>query len=161
MLSALNWSVPGLESSKLSQYKEVVDNKTKPVGSLGKLETLAIQMAHIQLGLLEQSQLTVTKPVVLVFAGDHGIARHGVSIAASAVTQQMVSNFLAGGAAINCFCRTNDVALGVIDAGMIAPLEQQHPSYVVQRLGAGTNDISITAAMSEHTLERGLLFGRK
>ncbi|MBU3021226.1 nicotinate-nucleotide--dimethylbenzimidazole phosphoribosyltransferase [Aestuariibacter sp. A3R04] len=160
MLSALTWPVPALDSDKLSHYQEVVDNKTKPPGSLGKLETLAIQMAQIQLGLFEQSQLTVAKPVVLVFAGDHGIASHGVSIAPAAVTQQMVSNFLAGGAAINCFCRTNDVALGVIDTGMLAPLDQPHSNYIVRRLGAGTNDISVTAAMSEDTLEEGLLSGQ-
>jgi len=90
-----------------------IDQKTKPLGALGQLEQVAYQLALIQSQGQSSAatQICIEQPTVLVFAGDHGIADEGVSIAPSAVTQQMVLNFLAGGAAINCFCRANQVAM--------------------------------------------------
>ncbi|RTZ14445.1 nicotinate-nucleotide--dimethylbenzimidazole phosphoribosyltransferase [Vibrio aquaticus] len=139
-----------------------INQKTKPVGALGQLETVAHQLAMIQSEQLGDvvTKVKVNKPTVVVFAGDHGIADEGVSIAPSAVTQQMVLNFLAGGAAINCFCRVNDVALKVVDTGILLPVEQAHDDFVVQRLGDRTENFANQAAMTEQQVEEGLKLGK-
>ncbi len=139
-----------------------INLKTKPLGALGQLENVAHQLALIQSqGLAEATQMIqIKQPTVLVFAGDHGIADEGVSIAPSAVTQQMVLNFLAGGAAINCFCRSNQIAMKVVDTGILLPVESDHPDFVVQRLGERTNNFAKTAAMTPEQVELGLKYGQ-
>jgi nicotinate-nucleotide--dimethylbenzimidazole phosphoribosyltransferase len=106
-------SVPPLSTKLCETIQAKIDDKTKPLGSLGTLETLALQLALItQQRKCNNSKasnnrlatITLAKPTMLVFAADHGINEENLSIAPSAVTQQMVLNFLNGGAAINCFC---------------------------------------------------------
>ncbi|EKO3915640.1 nicotinate-nucleotide--dimethylbenzimidazole phosphoribosyltransferase [Vibrio fluvialis] len=139
-----------------------IDQKTKPLGALGQLEQVAYQLALIQSQGQRSAatQICIEQPTVLVFAGDHGIADEGVSIAPSAVTQQMVLNFLAGGAAINCFCRANQVAMKVVDTGILLPVESQHPDFIVQRLGDRTENFAHHAAMSHEQVEKGLALGQ-
>ena len=79
------------------QIQNKIDLKTKPIGALGQLESLAKQIALVQ----QTDKISINKASMLIFAGDHGI-----SIASSEVTTQMVQNFLQGGAAINCLSRT-------------------------------------------------------
>jgi len=93
---------------------------------------------------------------MLIFAGDHGIAKHGISIAPSEVTTQMVQNFLHGGAAINCLSRTLGWHLNIIDCGILTKIN--HPELVNQRLGDCTNDISTSPAMTLEQVERGLKY---
>ncbi len=143
---------PDTQPSNHIQHQ--INNKTKPLGALGQLEAVALQLALIQ----QTEKIEIMHPHLLVFAGDHGIAQHGLSIAPSEVTAQMVANFLAGGAAINCFCRTNDMALKVIDAGIKVEPED-HPNLVKQRLGHGTEDFSQYAAMTERTVLQALQYG--
>ena len=142
------------------QYK--IDQKTKPVGALGLLEDVARQLALIQstdAGKLV-SQIKITKPTAILFAGDHGIADEGVSIAPSAVTQQMVLNFLAGGAAINCFCRVNDIDLKIVDTGILIPIETSNPNFIEQRLGTRTHNFAVQAAMSTEQVSQGIEWGK-
>lgn len=139
-----------------------INQKTKPLGSLGQLEQVAYQLALLQSQGKSKAveHISIEQPTVLVFAGDHGIADEGISIAPSAVTQQMVLNFLAGGAAINCFCRANNVAMKVIDTGILLPVESSHPDFIVQRLGKRTENFAEQAAMSSEQVEQGLDYGQ-
>lgn len=142
----------------LIQHK--IDQKTKPLGALGLLESIAKQVALIQsevTSIDSMPLLALDHPVMVVFAGDHGIAAEGISIAPSAVTQQMVHNFLAGGAAINCFCRSNGMALVVVDAGILLPVDD--PNLRQQSLGLGTNNFSKEAAMTMAQVKQGLALG--
>lgn len=94
--------------------RQKIDGKTKPLGALGSLEALALQVGLVQGSLTPR----LSRPVVLVFAGDHGIAESGVSPYPQAVTQQMVLNFLNGGAGINVFARQTGMQIRIVDAGV-------------------------------------------
>jgi nicotinate-nucleotide--dimethylbenzimidazole phosphoribosyltransferase len=131
-----------------------LDAKTKPPGSLGVLETLAAQIAHVQRRLDPQVEHAQT----LVFAGDHGIAAAGVSAYPREVTAQMVANFLAGGAAICVLSRQFGADLTVVDAGVAAELSP-HPRLLDRKLGFGTANFAETQAMSESACMAALRAG--
>lgn len=152
-----NWQISALDKSNAAEIQRNIDNKTKPPGALGQLESLALQLALIQ----GKDKITVEKPTVLVFAGDHGVAAEGISIAPSEVTTQMVANFLAGGAAINCFCRALDVDMTVIDAGIKMPLEPMPADLVNQSVANGTKNLAVEPAMSEAQLKQCFDFGKQ
>ncbi|MFA0509224.1 MULTISPECIES: nicotinate-nucleotide--dimethylbenzimidazole phosphoribosyltransferase [unclassified Vibrio] len=148
--------------TQYSQYiQHRIDQKTKPLGALGLLEKVAHQLALIQSQGKEAAveHIELNKPSIIIFAGDHGIADEGVSIAPSAVTQQMVLNFLSGGAAINCFCAVNNIDITVVDTGILLPVESDSPMLISQRLGTRTNNFANEAAMSLETVERGIELG--
>lgn len=134
--------------------KNKVDRKTKPLGALGQLEKLALQIGLVQQRLDPQ----LNKPHMLVFAGDHGAAKAGVSAFPQEVTWQMVENFLAGGAAINVFARQNGLALSVVDAGVAHDFGPR-AGLIDAKVAPGTANYIEQAAMSEAQCARAIEHG--
>ncbi len=133
---------PITESLK-SQARKKVDLKTKPLGALGKIEQLAVQLSAVR------KNLNPTLPCkrMFVFAGDHGVVEEGVSAYPAKVTVQMVENFLDGGAAINTFCRHYDIELAVVDMGVNGNLAA-HPMLIKRKVAPGTRNFAVQRAMS-------------
>jgi len=128
------------------ELRRIIDMKTKPPGSLGRLESLALQIGVIQ----RTTKPRIERPAMIVFAGDHGIAAEGVSPYPQEVTAQMVANFLSGGAAINALSRSVGMALEIVDAGVATPIPIDH-GYERLSLGLGTRNFAHEAAMSRDT----------
>ena len=150
-----SWNIKPVSRHNSDAIQHKINMKTKPLGALGALEQTAHQLALIQ----QKNQIAIQNPTMLVFAGDHGVAEEKVSLTSSDVTRQMVLNFLAGGAAINCFCRANDMALKVIDAGIKTPVEDER--LILQRIGAGTRNLAKEPAMTEEEVLQSLDYGRQ
>lgn len=136
-----------------------IDDKTKPLGSLGRLEALARQLGLIQASVTPR----IDRPAILVFAADHGIVAEGVSAYPQEVTWQMVENFLAGGAAINVFARQNNCAIQVIDAGVNHEFGER-AGLVDRKVAFGTRNFAVEAAMSVEecalAMDRGMALAR-
>ncbi len=140
------FAVAPLDRSLAAELQQKIDAKTKPPGSLGHLEELALQLGLIQ----RRTDPAVIHPHVLVCAGDHGAARAGVSAYPQDVTWQMVENFLAGGAAINAFAGQAGMRLVVADAGVAHDFGPRD-GLVNAKVGAGgTANYLEGAAMSEN-----------
>ncbi|MEM7768807.1 MAG: nicotinate-nucleotide--dimethylbenzimidazole phosphoribosyltransferase [Pseudomonadota bacterium] len=138
-----------------ARLSAALDGKTKPVGSLGRIEALGATIARIQ-GTLDTSAETCA---LKIFAGDHGMAEAGVSAYPQAVTRQMVNNFLAGGAAANVFARSVGASIDVIDAGVAGePID--HPDLMSRRVASGTRDAIEHAAMTAEQVSSALSLGR-
>lgn len=118
-----------------------LDTLTKPPGSLGALEDLAIQLSAIT----GELKPTVTPPAVLVFAADHGVAAEGVSAFPQEVTAQMVANFANGGAAINVFARQIGAQVEVVDVGVTSTLTI--PGVTLAKVRSGTANMVVEDAM--------------
>ena len=157
--SAVSFQISSVSNAQDPMIQQKIDLKTKPLGALGLLESLALQIARVQGATLPQDTLKIAHPTLLVFAGDHGIAAQGVSIAPSEVTRQMVQNFAHGGAAINVFCRQVGFKLEVIDCGILTPVEGVE-GIINQRLGAGTEAIHLAPAMALNTVDKGFVMAR-
>jgi len=125
------------------ELRRALDEKAKPLGSLGRIEELAVQLGLIQ-GTLRPH---VADPVLLVFAGDHGAVASGVSAYPSAVTAAMVRTYLAGRAAVNLFARQAGARVLVVDAGVAAGVPAP-PRRVAAKIGWGTQDWAHGPAMT-------------
>ena len=133
-----------------------IDFKTKPLGSLGKLEKLALQIGTIQNTLTP----SLHNPTIVVFAGDHGIAKDGVSAYPQEVTYQMVMNFLQGGAAINVFSKQNNITLNIVDAGVNFNFPE-NKNLINAKVACGTKSFLQDKAMSENELQQCFDKGNK
>ena len=135
--------VEPLDRSLGQELQRIIDAKTKPPGSLGRLEALARQIGMIQ----RSTRPTLARPAMIVFAADHGIADEGVSPYPQAVTAQMVANFVAGGAAINAISSVAGFTLEVVNAGVATPLDAL-PGLVDIPIGPGTRNFAREWAMT-------------
>lgn len=131
-------SLPGPDEAAVAAVRERDAQLTKPAGALGRLEEIAEWLAA-----WTGRPPAVTRPLVAVFAGNHGVTAQGVSPFPSSVTAQMVENFAAGGAAINQICVAHDIGLKVFDLALEIP----------------TEDITVDAAMDERTCAATMAFG--
>lgn len=154
-------TIANIENNELyQQLQQIVDQKTKPLGALGRLETLAVHLGMIQGTTTPQ----ITQPQIRVFAADHGLTKHGTSAYPSAVTAQMVVNFLQGGAAINILARQHHMGLKVVDAGVDADFSnspfKDHAQLLDYKVRHGSRDALTEPAMTAEeclaALENGM-----
>jgi nicotinate-nucleotide--dimethylbenzimidazole phosphoribosyltransferase len=143
-----------------------LDNKTKPQGSLGRLEDLALKIGLI----LGTTTPVLEAPQMVVFAGDHGLTARGISAFPSDVTWQMVENFLAGGAAVSVLSKQNGIALTVVDCGVKhdflagLPAGATRPGLQVRKVAgaeSGTADASVGPAMTAAQCAAAIAQGRE
>ncbi len=138
------------------QLKRKTDNKTKPHGSLGLLEEIALQIGLIQNTLNPE----IIKPAMLVFAADHGLTDEGISPYPKDVTWQMVMNFCNGGAAINVFCKQNSISLKVIDVGVDFDFPAGSPIQH-SKVARGSHNMRKEPAMSVEECRKAMNAGEK
>jgi nicotinate-nucleotide--dimethylbenzimidazole phosphoribosyltransferase len=143
-----------------AEARDRLDRMTKPRGSLGRVEDLAVRLA----GIAGACPPPVPEPAaVAVFAGDHGVHAQGVSPWPQEVTAQMVGNFLAGGAVVNAFARQLGAEVCVVDVGVAAPLDPV-PGLLPRRVRAGTRDLSqgpaLTRSEARQAVEVGIEVAR-
>jgi nicotinate-nucleotide--dimethylbenzimidazole phosphoribosyltransferase len=142
------------------QLRYQINNKTKPLGALGRLEEIALQLGCIQ-GTLHPK---LNKPHIVVFAADHGIAATGlVNPYPQSVTAQMVLNFITGGAAINVFCRQHNLGLTVVDAGVNFDFDMMQPpgKLISRKIGNGTRNYLEEAAMTAQQAASAIEAGKE
>ena len=150
-------TIPDISDAALAaRLQAALDNKTKPLGALGRLEALALRIGSI----LGTDRPVLEAPQMLVCAADHGLAARGVSAYPSEVTWQMVENFLAGGAAVSVLARQHGLALTVVDCGVRRDF-QARPGLVSRRIAAGTADASVGPAMSADQCAQAIANGRE
>ncbi len=148
--------IPRIDTATREAANRRLDTLTKPQGALGRLEPLAAQVCGIQRTL----KPVITRPVAIVFAADHGVAERGVSAYPRAVTEQMVRNFLAGGAAINVLARLQGMELWIVDAGVDGDCGDD-PRLITAKIRRGTRDFVVQAAMTPEECRNALHQGRE
>jgi nicotinate-nucleotide--dimethylbenzimidazole phosphoribosyltransferase len=155
-------AVADLDDAALcARLQHLLDHKTKPLGALGRLESLARRIGEI----LGTEAPRLQAPQMLVCAGDHGLAARGVSAFPSDVTWQMVENFLAGGAAVSVLARQHGLGLTVVDCGVAKDIAAREaapgqPRLLLRKVAPGTQDASrgpaMTAAQCAQAIENGM-----
>lgn len=150
-----DYEIAPISEDLRKQVQGMIDAKTKPLGSLGQIEKLALNLAL--------SQHTVepgARTTLLLCAGDHGVVEEGVSAWPSEVTAQMVLNFLNGGAAANVFARAAGAEIKIIDAGVMAPLPDDR-NLLRAGIRPGTRNMAKEDALTAEEVEAALAFGGK
>jgi len=147
-------SVQSVDQGLREPLRQALDGKAKPVGALGRIEDLALT-----LGLIQQTlRPTVERPVLLVFAGDHGLTRSGVAAYPAGVTVAMVDTLLMGRASANAFAKVVGAQVQVIDAGVAADLSDR-AGLIHAKVAPGTKDASTEPAMTRDQAEAALMQG--
>ncbi|MBM7602981.1 nicotinate-nucleotide--dimethylbenzimidazole phosphoribosyltransferase [Metabacillus crassostreae] len=142
-----------INEESMNTAKAHINSLTKPIGSLGKIEELAIQLA----GITNNPFPEVSPPGIAVFAADHGVTEMGVSAYPKDVTAQMVYNFLNGGAAINAFAKQIEAVLKVVDIGVEEEL--QHEQLEAKKVRNGTRNFAFENAMNSDEVNQALQVG--
>lgn len=146
--------IRGIDETRRQEAQQHLDCLTKPLGSLGQLEAVAAQYVAWR----EQDPPRIAKKAVYVFAADHGITDEGVSAYPREVTQQMVRNFLSGGAAINVLARQTQSDVVVVDVGVDADFDGV-AGLVHRKVRRGTRNFAREPAMSEAELNAAMQVG--
>lgn len=146
-------SITPLDQGAMEAARTRQQELTKPAGSLGRLEEIAIQLA----GITGQPKPEVRRKAVIVMAGDHGVTAEGVSAYPAEVTPQMVYNFLRGGAAINALAKFAGARVLVVDIGVAADVT--HPELVSRKVAYGTANMAKGAAMTREQMVEAILVG--
>jgi nicotinate-nucleotide--dimethylbenzimidazole phosphoribosyltransferase len=155
-LEELTSRVTPTDSAAAYAARDMQDRLTKPQGSLGFLETLGVQLAAIA----GECPPPVPEPVTIaVFAGDHGVVHAGVTQWPSEVTAQMVSNFCAGGAAINVLARHVGASVVVVDVGVATPIPGDATGLVQRNVRLGTANLAEGPAMTTNEALAALTVG--
>ncbi|HKI37566.1 MAG TPA: nicotinate-nucleotide--dimethylbenzimidazole phosphoribosyltransferase [Gemmataceae bacterium] len=153
LLDQTRAAVTPVDRAAAARAQDRLDRKTKPRGSLGRLEELACRLAAVY----GTADPLLPARAVVVMAADHGVAEEGVSAYPQEVTAQMVKNFLTGGAAINVLARQQGARVVVVDMGTKCPVAL--PQVRDGRLGPGTANFVLGPAMSRETAVRALEIG--
>lgn len=148
-----------LDQSLTPAVQEHLDNLTKPRGSLGRLEALALQLALISAAAGRGLVPCAGPARIYTCAADHGVAAQGVSLFPQEVTAQMVRNFLSGGAAVNALTTCCGVDLKVVDVGVKGPSFTDTPGLLRHKIREGTMDMSQGPAMTEQECRQALQLG--
>lgn len=154
-LAALLAGIRPVDQSLAPAAQARLDNLTKPRGSLGRLEELALRLALISGGAAPAAD----PARIYTIAGDHGVAAEGVSLFPQEVTRQMLLNFLAGGAGINVLARANGIDLKVVDAGCLGGEFAPHPNLIQRKVVPGTANLAQGPAMTPEQCLGALLLG--
>src|SRR5258707_5189423 len=156
IITTITNGISSTSNEWLAHARAHLDELTKPLGSLGRLEDLAAQMVAIQ----RERYAEPLNKAVYVFAADHGITAEGVSAYPSEVTRQMVLNFLAQGAAINVLAKLHHVELNVVDVGVDADFSGAM-GLLDCKVRKGTRNMLREAAMSDEEVARALESGSR
>ena len=151
----MQFSIRPLEHSLDAALQHKIDNKTKPLGSLGQLEKIALKVGRIQNTLSPQ----FSHPHMLIFAGDHGAATAGISAYPQDVSWQMVENYLQGGAGANVFSRQSKMAMVVVDAGVAHDFGERDGLINAKISPTGTRNYIVEPAMTREQCETALARG--
>lgn len=150
--------IPYVATTQDSDFTNIIttaiNNKTKPLGSLGSLEAIGLQIGLIQ----KTTCPTLIKPAIVVFAADHGIVAENISAYPQSVTWQMVENFLTQGAAINVFARQNKCSLLIVDAGVNHDFGVR-PGLLDRKVGPGTRNFVTQPAMNTEQCMLAIEYG--
>ncbi|MCR5820204.1 MAG: nicotinate-nucleotide--dimethylbenzimidazole phosphoribosyltransferase [Bacteroidaceae bacterium] len=148
--------IEATDKSMRFAIQEKIDNLNKPKGSLGRLESIAMQVALIQQTLTPQ----LNAPCHILFGGDHGIEREGVSLSPREVTYQQMQNYDLGGGGVNVFCRQHGFQLRIVDVGVDYDFNHaEYPKIIDRKVARGTRNFLYEAAMSTVEWEQALRVG--
>src|SRR5580693_1908023 len=138
-----DWQIERVDPSLEPQFRARIDGKAKPLGSLGRLEDLAVQLGLIWHPLVPRTE----RAAVFVFAADHGLVAEGVSLYPASVTRAMVTAYLAGRAGVNALAKASGVDVQVIDAGVDADIPA-HPELIDAKIRRGSRNAARESALT-------------
>jgi nicotinate-nucleotide--dimethylbenzimidazole phosphoribosyltransferase len=152
-LTALGDRIAPLDADAMARAQARQARLTKPPGSLGRLEEIAIQIA----GMTGSERPSVAQRAVVVMAADHGVTKEGVSAYPAEVTAQMALNFLRGGAAINAIAASIGASVTVVDVGIASKVS--HPALLARKVAPGTANMAVGAAMTHEQALAAMAIG--